>query len=582
MVKYHIIQNKKNLKKLKGLIERTEEFSFDFETTGLNTINDKIVGLSIAPKEKLAFYLPFNHKQNSLAGNKNLDLEETNLFLRDIFESDYQKVAHNTKFDLAFLRKLDLEPGLIHDTMIMSRLINYDQSAGLKTLASSKLGLKTKSFKETTEGKNAQETTIQQLYKYACKDSDWTLRLFHKFQDQIEEKNLERVLKLETLLIPILQRMERTGVRLDKDLLEDEAEKLKDKTDSLKQKIQNKLDSKDLNPNSPDQLLKALNQDGLDIKSTERQVLKDNKDKHESIPLILTYRDKFKIYSSFLKALPNKINKKTEKIHPEFKQVVRTGRFSCKDPNFQQLPKGKAGDVVRKSILPLEEDHKIVAPDYSQVELRVLAHFSQDPEMIQAFEEDQDIHQKTADLIGESRKKAKGVNFGIVYGTTAHGLSKRLDIEKEKAENLIESYFNTYQGVKDWIDQKKQEARDKGLVRTLSNRIRYLEDVNSDQDWKRERAERKAVNTVIQGSGADILKMAMLKVSHNSKFQDSGAKMILNVHDELVFSIPEDEIKSTSKEIKQDMESAWDLKVPLKVDVEVGDNYGEMEEIELD
>ena len=341
-----------------------------------------------------------------------------------------------------------------------------------------------------------------------------------------------------------------------------------------------RLLGKEINLNSPSQLLAALQDSGISIENTQEDTLKQLKGKYKIISLILEYRKKIKLLNTYLKGLPRHIKPSTGRVHTSYNQVLTAGRISSSSPNLQQLPKSKrAKELIRGSLIA-SPGYKLVSIDYSQMELRVLAHFSQEPELIRAYLEGEDIHQKTADLVNIPRQQAKIVNFGIIYGMTPVGLASTLEIPEEEAENFIERYFKAYPEVKAWKLKTVNKARKEGFVETISGRKRALPGLNDSTPWKRRAAEREAVNTVIQGSAADIMKKALVQVAEAMEIFGEKVRLLLPVHDELLIEVKESLVSEVVPIIMKIMASAWRLKVPLEVEAEVGDNWGDMKKFQ--
>ncbi len=341
-----------------------------------------------------------------------------------------------------------------------------------------------------------------------------------------------------------------------------------------------RLLGKEINLNSPSQLLAALQDSGISIENTQEDTLKQLKGEYKIISLILEYREKAKLLNTYLKGLPKHIKPSTGRVHTSYNQLLVSGRISSLSPNLQQLPKSKGAKELIRGALIASPGYKLVSIDYSQMELRVLAHFSQDPELLKAYLEGEDIHQKTADLVNIPRQQAKIVNFGIIYGMTPVGLASTLEISEKKAENFIEKYFYAYPGVKSWKYKIIKTVGEEGFITTLSGRKRFFPGLNSNNFGERKAAEREAVNTVIQGSSADIMKKALVQVAEAVEIYGERVRLLLPVHDELLIEVKESLVSEVVPIIMKIMASAWRLRVPLEVEAEVGDNWGDMKKFQ--
>ncbi len=487
---YIICQNEEDLKNLLAACENSELIAFDFETSGFDIIQDYPVGISIAPQPGLAYYLPVAHKQVGLDTYRNLDILLVKKCLKNVFSLKKRFVAHHAKFDLAFLQRLVQVPTRIEDTYILQKLIDVNAPAKLKIMAKKYLEVEPATFEDTTGKKKAPETPIAVLGKYCCADSDYTLRLFPILEKRLERLELREVYELELKVLKVLLGMEVTGVLISEKKLRQARENVNlDVLDSQKQIC--RLLGKEINLNSPSQLLAALQDFGISIENTQEDTLKQLKGKYKIISLILEYRKKIKLLNTYLKGLPRHIKPSTGRVHTSYNQLLTAGRISSSSPNLQQLPKSKrAKELIRGSLIA-SPGYKLVSIDYSQMELRVLAHFSQEPELIRAYLEGEDIHQKTADLVNIPRQQAKIVNFGIIYGMTPVGLASTLEIPEEEAEDFIERYFKAYPEVKAWKLKTVNKARKEGFVETISGRKRALPGLNDSTFWKRR--DRKSV-----------------------------------------------------------------------------------------
>lgn len=590
---YKLIADEDDFKDLIKELEKQREFALDFETTGTDPLLCEPVGVSFCWKEGEAYYVPIKDV------GKRFDAKYVLSKLKHILEdADKRKIGQNIKYEKVLLANYGIQlNGITFDTMVASYLLNPSKlNHNLDDIALEYLNLKMTPIAELLgKGKGKitmKEVGLEEIKRYCCQDSDATLRLKRILEAQLKEKNLDELFyDVEMPLIDCLACMELTGVAIDVGFLAKMSKEMDNQLRRLTSEIYEIADC-EFNINSPKQLSEVLferlklpvvkkTKTGT---STDVEVLESLATIHALPASILKYRELAKLKSTYIDALPELINPKTGRVHTSFNQTVtQTGRLSSSDPNLQNIPiKTEIGRRIRKAFIAGEAKHLIMSADYSQIELRILAHFSGDKELIEAFKEDRDIHAHTASLVfgvpegkvtQEMRAAAKTVNFGIIYGMSPYGLSKGLSIEPAKAKEFIDSYFERYGRVKAYIEDTINEARERGYVTTILNRRRYIPEINSQNNSIRQFAERTAINTPIQGSAADLIKVAMIKIHRAIKEKRLKSKMILQVHDELVFEVPKDEVDVMKKLVKTKMEEVAKLKVLIKVQVKIGKNW---------
>lgn len=524
---------------------------------------------------------------------------ETLEIFRPFFEKkEILKIAHNLKFDYKILKQYGIDvDGAIFDTMIAHYLLNPDGRHGMDYLSEMYLNYKPVAI-ETLIGKGKNQTTlrsasVEEQTKYAGEDADVTWQLYEIFAPQLKKENLEDLFyKVEMPLMKVLAKMELEGISLDKNWLEQESKDLESDLRELEKKIF-EFAGEEFNMNSPKQLGEILFEKmQLDPKAkktktgqyaTSEDVLQKLSAKHEIIKYILEYRTYQKLKSTYVDALPNQIDKDDNRVHTNFSQTTAaTGRLASVNPNLQNIPiRTLRGQQIRGAF-KADEGNKIISADYSQIELRLIAEISNEENMIKAFQNGEDIHASTAsklfnvpleEVTKTQRSQAKTVNFGIIYGQGAFGLAEQTGLSRTEAKQMIENYFATYPQLKKYMAEQVQKAQDLGYVGTILNRKRHLKDINSANFVVKAHAERNAVNAPIQGSAADVIKLAMIKIDEKLQEKNLKTKMLLQVHDELVFEAPIEEIETAKELIKTEMESAFDTKVPLLVEVGVGDNW---------
>jgi len=581
---------------LKNLIE-AGSFAFDMETTSKRPVWARAVGISFSFEEGKACYLPLTHRY--LGVPNQLGLKMVCEKLKPILEDEHiKKCGHNIKYDLIVLANEGIYlQGISSDTMIASYLINpSSRGHGLDDLSMEHFGHKNISYKEMVgTGKKEigfDEVDIELATGYAAEDSDMTWRLKRKLEPQLKRDTLKLYQEMELPLLEVLAEMELNGVHIDIKHLTKLSSELDKKLRRLEMDIY-ALAGETFNINSPKQLSVILF-DKLKLPvikktktgfSTDVSVLEQLAEEHELPEKILSFRQLAKLKSTYVDALPEEIFKKTGRVHTSFNQTVAaTGRLSSSNPNLQNIPiRSDMGKEIRKAFIA-EGDDMLLSADYSQIELRILAHLSGDSALKRAFERGEDIHSRTAaeifgssidDVDEDSRRMAKAVNFGIVYGLSAFGLSRQLKISQRDAREFIDQYFNLYKKVKVFMEKTISDARENGFTLTLFNRRRYLPDLNSKNRQVREGAERVAINSPIQGTAADLIKVAMIQLSHRIKEMKLKSKMILQVHDELVFECPVVEKSVMDSLVRTEMEGACKLSVPLVVDVGWGENWNE-------
>jgi DNA polymerase-1 len=596
---YIIINDLESLDNLLKDLEKQEKFVFDLETDSLDTFTAKIAGIAISYKANSGWYIVVNHPDSHLSEDDVLSR------VQPVFKNQkIKKVAQNIKFDAMIMRQNGIEVNnLYFDTMIASFLINSSSSQhNLDNLASEYLDYHMISIEELIgSGKNQRKMTdllATEVYEYACEDADITWQLMEVFAPKLKELELETLFyELEMPLVEVLIEMEEQGVSLDLDLLKSLSAELTQKIETLEKEIYKQV-GEEFNINSPQQLGTMLFEK-LEIHkeigarkpkrtktgqySTSEQVL----ERYHAHPLpktILDYRKLAKLKNTYVDALPGLVHPKTGRVHTSFNQTIAaTGRLSSVNPNLQNIPiRTEIGRQMRKAFKPAEASTLIMSADYSQIELRIMAHLSNDKEMCDSFEQDLDIHQATAakvfdvdlsEVTADQRRKAKEINFGIIYGMSKYGLSNRLEISVDEAEEFIYNYFATYPKIQEFMRQTISTADKHGYVTTMKGRRRYMPQIHSSNRQLREFAERTSINTPIQGSAADMIKIAMIDIQKAVKKAGLKSKMILQVHDELVFEVPNKESGQMKALIKEWMENAIKLRVPVKVEIGTGKNW---------
>ena len=570
-----------------------KSFAFDTETEGLDPLTAGLVGMSFAIREQEAWYVP-------VPANRE---EATDIVLRlapALQHPEIEKVGQNIKFDILALRKYGVRvKGPLFDTMLAHYLLNPELRHGMDYLAETYLKYKTVPIEDLIGPKGKKQASmrtvpIEQIKEYAAEDADVTLRLKHYFAPLLKQEGLESLFfEMEMPLIYVLAEMEATGVKLDTNALKQSSEVLSQQLSTLEDSIYD-LAGQSFNINSTKQVGEILfDKLKLDEKakktktggySTSEEVLEKIRGKHPIVDKLLEYRGIKKLLSTYIDALPALIHPETGKIHTSFNQAVTaTGRLSSTNPNLQNIPvRDELGREIRKAFIADDDDCIFFSADYSQIELRLMAHLSNDPHMVEAFCSGADIHAATAakiygipveEVTSDMRRKAKTANFGIIYGISVFGLAERLSIPRAESKELIDGYFQTYPRIKEYMEESIRVAKEKGYVETLFKRKRFLPDINSHNAIVRGYAERNAINAPIQGSAADIIKIAMVRIFERFEKEGLQAKMILQVHDELNFSVPINEIDVVTRIVKEEMEQAAVLRVPLIADTGTGSNW---------
>ena len=591
---YTLIETEYELEELAKELETATEFAFDTETSSINAHEADLVGISFSLEKNKAYYIP-------VSKDKKEAKETLKYFKKALENKQILKIGQNIKYDLTMMLNYGITvQGNLFDTMIAHHLLKPQLKNNLDYLAETYLDYKTIHIDELIgkKGKNQRnmsDLSPEKVKDYAAEDADITLQLKNIFAPKITDNKLEDLLNnIEMPLVYVLTEMEHNGVVIDVEFLNNYRTELIEKITEIEAKIY-EISGTRFNISSPKQLgeilfakLKISDKPKLtktkQFATGEDELLKYQKD-HEIVDLILSYRSLKKLITTYVDSLPKLVNRKTGKIHTSYNQAVTvTGRLSSNNPNLQNIPiRTPEGREIRKSFIP-SEGNILIDADYSQVELRIMAHLSQDQNMLNAFQNNLDIHTQTAanifkvkleDVTKEMRSQAKTANFAMIYGSSAFGLAQSLNISREEAKVLITNYFETYPKVKEFMNKMIKQARDEEFVTTLMGRKRYLKDINSRNSLVRSNAERNAINTPIQGSAADIIKIAMINLSRKISELNLKSKMTMQVHDELMLDVPIEEKDQVVELIKNVMENAVEISVPLLVDVEVGENWAE-------
>lgn len=589
---YKLIETEEEAKKLRDLIFTNDFFVLDTETTSVNPMDAELVGLSFSVKENEAYYVAVPAKREEA-------VKIVNIFKTLYEDPKILKIGQNIKYDLEVLANYDIElSGPMFDTMLAHYVLQPELRHNMDYLAEVYLNYKTIHIDELIGPRGKGQGSMRDLppsavYEYACEDADVTLKLYNVLQPKLKEGGVEELFyDIEMPLVPVLAEMERNGVRLDTEALRETSKLFTERMMELERHIY-ELAGQQFNISSPKQVGDILFGQMKIIEKpkktktgqfvTSEEVLQQLRAKHPIVADILDYRGLKKLLGTYVDALPKLINPKTGHIHTSFNQAVTaTGRLSSSDPNLQNIPvRGEDGKEIRKCFIP-EPGCQFFSADYSQIELRVMAHLSGDENMIRVFTEGHDLHAATAATIykksieevsRDERTKSKRANFGIIYGITVFGLAERLDISRDEAKQLIDGFFETFPQVHEYMEQSKQYAREHGYAETLFHRRRYLPDINSHNGTVRGFAERNAINAPIQGSAADIIKVAMIRIYQRMKAEGLKSKLLLQVHDELNFSVVPEEHDRVEALVLEEMQRAYPLRVPLVADCGWGDNW---------
>ena len=590
---YYLVENKEDSYKLVSELLLQKEVCFDTETTSLNELEAELVGMAFSWEKHKGYYVLFPE-------SKELTQEILEIF-RPFFEnSSITKIGQNLKYDIKVLAKYNIQVlGNLFDTMIAHYLLNPDAKHNMDILSENYLHYSPISI-ETLIGKKGKgqlsmrRVPPQEQKEYAVEDTDVTLQLKNIFEQQLQKYNAEKLFsQIESPLVQVLADMELEGIRIDVPFLKSLSDDIEKDIFSLQQAVYEQA-GETFNLSSPKQLgdilfekLKLISKPKKTKTgqyATSEEILSELAPKHKIVANVLEYRQLQKLQSTYIDALPKEVNSTTERVHTTYMQAVTaTGRLSSNNPNLQNIPiRTERGQQIRKAFVPRNEDYTLLSADYSQIELRVIAALSGEKNMIEAFLQNQDIHRSTAakvfnvdiqSVTREQRSHAKTVNFGIIYGVSAFGLSNQTELSRSESKELIDTYYQTYPQLKVFIDKQIHFARENGYVETILGRRRYLPDINSRNQVVRGAAERNAVNAPIQGSAADIIKIAMINIYNLLKDNKLKTKMLLQVHDELIFDVPKNELDFVKPLIKKTMEEAYQFAVPLVVDLGIGKNW---------
>jgi DNA polymerase-1 len=591
---YHLVETKEKREQLIADLGKQSMICFDTETTGLDAHNSDLVGMSFAYRVSEAYYIPVSESREEAQ-------QLVNEF-KSIFENEnISKIGQNIKYDLSILKWYGIEiKGKLFDTMVAHFLIQPDMRHNMNVLAETYLNYSPVSI-ETLIGKkgkgqlNMRAVPIEEIKEYAAEDADITLQLKNKFEPMLKDTHTKKLFEeIEIPLIPVLADMEAEGIALDKNALKELSGELEKDILTVENEIQG-LARTPFNISSPKQvgdilfevlkIVEKPKKTKTGQYATGEDVLAKLVGKHDIVGKILDYRELVKLKNTYVDTLPELVNPRTGRIHTSYNQVVAvTGRLSSDNPNLQNIPiRTERGREIRKAFVARDENHILLSADYSQIELRIIAELSKDAGMIEAFQSGQDIHKATAakvynvsleEVTSDMRRNAKMVNFGIIYGISAFGLSERLNIPRREAATIIENYFEKYPRIKAYMDESIAIAKEKGYVETIMGRRRYLRDINSTNHTVRGYAERNAINAPIQGSAADMIKIAMINIHNDFKEKGIKSKMLLQVHDELVFDVLKEELELAKSIIENRMKNAIPtLSVPMEVGMGTGYNW---------
>ncbi len=590
---YQLLDTEEKIKALAVELSKQKSFCFDTETTGIDVNTNELVGLSFSYRPHEAFYVPVPANYN--------EAHKIVAHFRDVFENEkIQKVGQNIKYDIAVLKWYDVEiKGKLFDTMIAHFLIQPEMARGMDALSQiylhySPVSIETLIGKRGKDQKSMRDVPLEQITEYAAEDADITLQLKDKFAPRLTQAGVDKLYdEVEIPLVPVLAAMEMEGINVNVGTLNELSGKLAVDIAVAEKEIQD-LAGGPFNVSSPKQVgdvlfgqLKIMEKPPKTKTgqfSTSEDVLIKIEHKHPIIKKILDYRELVKLKNTYVDTLPTLINPRTNRIHTSYSQTVAvTGRLSSDNPNLQNIPiRTERGREIRKAFIPRNDKYTLLSADYSQIELRIIAEISGDKGMIDAFKSGEDIHATTAskvysvalsEVTSEMRRNAKMVNFGIIYGISAFGLGERLNIPRSEAKSIIENYFMQYQRIKEYMDESIEKARSKGYVETIMGRKRYLRDINSANATVRGFAERNAINAPIQGSAADMIKIAMINIHNDLKAKKLKSKMLLQVHDELVFDVLKEEVEEVKNLVEHRMKTALKLEVPVEIGMGTGQNW---------
>lgn len=590
---YQYIDSEMAINQLIKRLNNQTKVCFDTETTGLNTFEAELVGIAFSWEKGKGYYVPFPKDQD--------ETRQKLANFRDFFANgEIEKIGQNLKYDYKILARYGIElKGKFFDTMLAHYLINPDMRHNMDVLAETYLNYSPKPIedligKKGKKQKSMRSLSIEEQTEYAVEDADITYQLREFFINDLKKANNEKLFdELEIPLLSVLAKMELNGIDIDEKALEDLSKKLSEDIDQLEKQIHEAAGEK-FNIGSPKQLgdilfgklelAKKPKKTKSGQYSTAEDVLAEYAQKHQIVADVLQWRQLSKLQNTYVDALPKQVQKSTGKIHTEFMQTVAaTGRLSSNNPNLQNIPiRTERGREIRKAFIPSDNNHVLMAADYSQIELRVIASLSEETNMIQAFRDGKDIHATTAsqvfdvpldEVTREQRSNAKTINFGIIYGVSAYGLSQQTSLTRQESKALIDTYYAAYPKLSQFIEDQVAFARENGYVKTVLDRRRYLKDINARNHVVRSAAERNAVNAPVQGSAADIIKIAMIAVQKKLEKNDFKSKLLLQIHDELIFDVPKDEVDDLKEMVQQKMSEAYELKVPLDVDIGTGANW---------
>jgi len=597
---YEIILDEKGLKNWIAKINKSKAFAIDTETDSVETVSANLIGISLSVTENEGCYIPIAHSYEGCPKQLSMDFVVKNL--GPAIEKNQDKaVGQNLKFDIPILARHGIKiTKFLADTMLMSYVLNSTATRhGMDRLADYYLNYTTTKYTDVTGTASKQisfsEVKLDVASDYAAEDADITLRLYNALAPMLKEKPVqEKLLKeIEYPLVHVLSRVEQNGAKIDKKKLADHSKELGEKIDDLSSQAY-KIAEEEFNLDSPKQLLEILyEKQGLPVlkktpkgqPSTNEDTLKRLSEEYELPKIILQYRTLAKLKSTYTDSLINIENPKTERIHTSYQQAVTsTGRLSSTEPNLQNIPiKTAEGRRIREAFIP-EKGNVLISADYSQIELRIMAHLSQDKNLTHAFNNDIDVHSSTAaevfgvsidNVTQDQRRSAKAINFGLMYGMSAFGLTRQLGIPRGEAQEYLDTYFARYTGVRDYMDNIKTQAKEDKYVETIMGRRLYLNEINAANGLRRQAAERAAINAPLQGSAADIIKKAMLDIDELILNEMPEVRMIMQVHDELVFECPKDNADKTMDKMKDTMEQTVELNIPLIAEAAIGSNWNE-------